>query len=357
MSEKNRKIYHLILLFLSIALLGGLSFYVQKNATTFSQLKGINLSFALMLVALHAIDFLFIGHVYQLPLSKHQIKLNFKEWYGLSVVTELFNMILPAKGGTGLRMMYMKDKKSLSLREFFSMSFSVIVVGFTLLGIAGLLYSHYFLTKIHPLYDLLDSIFFALTISGVLLILGNEFISKVFKIKRRRSPRVYLTDKQLSSKIAIIWVFIFILYTLRVFVLFKSLGIQLHLSDSIEISFILLVVSFFQVLPGNIGVKEIITAYIGKQYGIEFETALVASLIDRALLLLFLFPVGFYYYWKLFLQATLPMPRLRKAHFHNQASTIGANLTMNFFRLPSEKRIKTFSSAPEPSESSTFPAP
>ncbi len=44
------------------------------------------------------------------------------------------------------------------------------------------------------------------------------------------------------------------------------------------------------------------TAYIGKQYGIEFEVALLASLVDRAVLVLYLFPVGFYSYWNLFLE-------------------------------------------------------
>ena len=64
--------------------------------------------------------------------------------------------------------------------------------------------------------------------------------------------------------------------------------------------------SFFQVLPGNIGVKELITTYISSHYGINFETALLASLIDRGVLLVFLLPVGFYFYWELFLDATLP---------------------------------------------------
>jgi glycosyltransferase 2 family protein len=357
MSEKNKRIYHTVLMILSIALMIGLVYYVHNNVSVFAQLKDVKLGLILFLILLHAVDFWLIGYIYQLPLSKHQISLNFKEWYGLSIVTELFNMVLPARGGTGLRMMYMKDNKSLSIREFFSINFSVVVIGFTLLGISGLLYSQFFLTKTHVLYDLLDSIFIALTVSGVLLMLGNEFVTKIFKIKRRHSPKAYLIDKRLSSLTALTWATIFLLYPLRIFILFKALGINLHIGDSIEISFILLLVSFFQVLPGNIGVKEVVTAYIGKQYGIEFETALLASLVDRALLVSFLFPLGMYYYWQLFLEATLPMPRLRATHQKDQASTIGANLTMNFLRLPSEKRIKTFSSAPAPSESSTFPAP
>ena len=79
---------------------------------------------------------------------------------------------------------------------------------------------------------------------------------------------------------------------------------------SFEISLILLGSSFFQVLPGNVGVKEVATAYIAQQYGIQFETALLASLIDRAILLLFLFPLGSYFYWDLLLDASLPRIKL-----------------------------------------------
>lgn len=358
MSEKNKKIYHQILMILSIALLIGLLFFVKKNALSFERIKYIRLELILLLISFHALDFWLLGLAYQLPLTKHKINLRFREWFGLSIVSELFNMILPARGGTGLRMMYMKDHKNLSIREFFSMSFAVVVIGFTLLGISGFAYSHFYLKKTHILFDLLESIFIALTVSGFILMFMNEVGGKIFKIKRRYSPKAYLTDTKISGLTALIWVTIFSLYPLRVFILFKALGVHLHLSDSIEISFILLIVSFFQVIPGNIGVKEIVTAYIGKQYGIEFETALLASLIDRALLLSFLFPLGLYFYWQLFLEASLPFTvRLRRTHSKDQSRTIGANLTMNFLRLPSEKRIKTFSSAPAPSESSTFPAP
>jgi uncharacterized membrane protein YbhN (UPF0104 family) len=354
MSEKSKQIYHKILIILSVLLLMGTVYFIQKNANSFERIKNIKLEFLLLLTALHAIDFWLLGCVYKLPLSKHQITLKFREWFGLSIVTELFNMILPARGGTGLRMMYMKDHKSLSIREFFSMSFSVLVIGFTLLGILGLFYCYFWLTRTHIIFDLLQSIFVALTISGFILMFLNEAASKLFKIKRRYSPKAYLADKRIATLTALGWSGVFLIYPLRIFLLFHALGVNLHIGDSIEISFILIIVSFFQVVPGNVGIKEIVTAYIGTQYGIELETALLASLIDRALLISFLFPVGFYYYWQLFLESTIPASiKLRRTHI----KTMGANLTMNFFRLPSEKRIKTFSSAPAPSESSTFPAP
>jgi uncharacterized membrane protein YbhN (UPF0104 family) len=306
MSESRRKYYHLALLILSLALFVGLFFYVQHNSNGFTKLISIKLPFVVLLIFIHALSFWFLGMTHNLPLKKHNINLSFKEWYGLCMVSELFNMLLPANGGTGIRMLYIKDKKKLPMREFLAMSFAIVLIGFTFLGIMGLIYCHFFLTKTDTIFVLLQSIFVALAISGIILIFATEAIAKIFKFKRKCSPKAYLKDYKLTGFATLCWIGIFILFPLKIYLSFLAIGVDLNFSQSFEISLILMAASLFQVLPGNIGVKELITAYVGKQYGIPFETALLASLIDRSILLLFLFPVGFYFYWQLFLEAILP---------------------------------------------------
>lgn len=306
MSERSKKIYHAILLLLSVALLIGLGIYVQKNSSSFEKIKTINLGLILLLVTTHAIHFLLLGVTHFYPLRRHNIFLKFKEWYGLCTVSELFNMLLPAKGGTAIRMMYINEKKGLAKREFLSMGLAVVLTGFSLLGILGTVYCHFFLTKHNVVFVALESLFIALTVSSFLLIFISEIISRIFKTERKFSPKKYLSDKKIFLVSVICYLGMFILYPIKIYLSFKAVGISIHLFDSFEISLILLVSSFFQILPGNIGVKEVATAYIAQQYGIQFEMALLASLVDRAILLLFLFPFGAYFYWNLFLNASLP---------------------------------------------------
>jgi len=320
MSEKGQKIYHRILFILSLLLLAGLGFYVQKNEQSFEKIKFIKFEYILVLISIHALNYYLLGLTHKMPLKKHQIILKFKEWFGLCMVSELFNMLLPAKGGTGIRMLYIKNKKGLSMREFLSMSFAIVLTGFTFLGITGTIYCHFFLNKTHPVFVILESIFIALSVSGILLIFATEALGKIFKFKRKYSPKAYLFDLKLSSAATICWIGMFFLYPIKIYLSFLAIGLELNFADSFEISLILLAASLFQVLPGNIGVKEVITAYIAKQYGIEFETALLASLIDRAILLLFLFPVGFYFYWQLFLECSLPQMNWAKAFFKREQS-------------------------------------
>ena len=203
-------------------------------------------------------------------------------------------------------MMYMKDKKNLPIRQFLSMNFAVILTGFTMLGIFGSLYFQYVLNKNDEVFRLLYSLFVALALSGILLLVFSEITGKLFKIKRKYSPKIYLFDTTFALKATLVWFAFFALYPVKIYLSFLAIGVHIGASESFEISLILLVASFFQVLPGNLGVKELITAYISSHYGINFETALLASLVDRGVLLVFLLPVGFYFYWELFLDAALP---------------------------------------------------
>jgi uncharacterized membrane protein YbhN (UPF0104 family) len=308
MSERTKKIYHRFLLIFSAMLLIGFVLYVQKNNASFEKMKTIDLSLIFLLMSIHALNYLLLGITHFYPLRKHNIFLKFKEWYGLCTVSELFNLLLPAKGGTAIRMMYINEKTGLAKREFLSMGLSVILTGFSLLGILGTVYCHYFLKKHNIVFEALESLFIALTVSSFLLIFATELISKVFKIKRKYSLKKYLSDKKIVLISILCYLGMFALYPLKVYLSFKATGIQIHFTDSLEISLILLVTSFFQILPGNIGIKEVATAYIAQQYGIQFEAALIASLVDRAILVLFLFPFGAYFYWDLFLGS--PMPQI-----------------------------------------------
>ncbi len=306
MTERTKKIYHFSLILISFLLISGLFIYVDKNSAAFSQLKNLRLDIIFALILIHILHFYFLGLTQSSPLKKHNILLTFREWFGLCLSSELLNILLPANGGTGVRMLYLNENKRLPIREFLSLSFAMLLIGFSFLGFIGLVYCQFFLKKNHMVFSILESLFLSLIISGVVLMFATEAFGKIFKFKRKISPKSYLKDLKLTSFITLCWSGMFALYPLKIYLSFLAIGVHLNFSQSLEFSLVLLVASLFQVLPGNIGVKEIVTAYIGKQYGIQIEVALLASLIDRAILMLFLFPVGLYFYWELFLGASLP---------------------------------------------------
>lgn len=305
-TERRKQLFHLSMFTLSFLLLIGLTFYLYKNSANLLKLTTISPIIIMGLLSLHLLNYIFLGLTHKIPLQKHNIFLNLKEWMGLCLSGELLNLLLPAKGGTALRMVYLKENKSLSMRSFLSMGFAVVLTGFSMLGIVGTIYCHFFLKKTHLIFTLIECIFIALSVSGIGLMFMTETISKLFKFKRKVSPKFYLSDWRLTFQCTMLYILMFVIYPFKVYLSFKAIGVDINLIDSFEISLVLLASSLFQVLPGNMGVKELTTAYIASQYGINFEMALLASLVDRAILFLFIFPIGSYFYWDLFLERSLP---------------------------------------------------
>jgi uncharacterized membrane protein YbhN (UPF0104 family) len=300
---KRTKNFHFgTLSLISILLLAGLSFYIHSHSYLLSRIKNIPVSVIINLLIIHILGILFLAYAHQLTLKKTDIHLKKMKWMGLYIVSEFFNLLVPANGGSAIRMYYLKHTEKLSMRHFLTINFVINLLGFTLIGVIGLIYGHYFLViKNIIIHDLLESFFISLTLSGFMLLFLSAFLRKIFKFKKVFSPKFYLKDYALILKILTCWLMVIFIYPLRIYFSFKAVGSEIQFTDSFEMSLILLASSLFQLLPSNIGIKEALTIYISRQYGIDFDVALLASLIDRALLILFLCPVGFFFYYKLFL--------------------------------------------------------
>jgi uncharacterized membrane protein YbhN (UPF0104 family) len=298
----NLQIAILLISFVTLFCLGA---YLYSQAGNLLKITNIDIKFILSIAALYFLHFIFLGLTHKLPLKKHGIELSFKDWFGLCSASEFLNLVFPAKGGTALRMIFLKRNYQLSMRSFLSMNFAVIVSAFTVFGLLGALYIRFNIIKPSLVFIMLESIFWAMSISGILLIIANETLSKIFNFQRKINPKLYLKDISLILKTTLLYFAIFSLYPLKIFLTFKSVGISINFLDSFEISLAIILISIFQVIPGNIGIKEILTAYLASQYGISFEMALLASLIDRAIMFLFLFPIGTYFYWTIILNKSI----------------------------------------------------
>lgn len=310
--NNQKKILHYILLSLSLGLLVALGFYIYKNQATFQKIKDINLGIIFLLIGLHAFNYLLLGLSHRYPLLKHDIKLKFIEWYGLCTISDVFNLLLPASGGTAIRIMYINKKKKLAMGNILSMSLATVMVGIMLLGVAGSIYFHLHDNHQSKLFFALKMFFLATIVGSLLTVFASDYILKILKKEKKYDLKQYIFDKDIFINSLLCYVGMLAIHPLKVYLSFKAIDVDISVMSSIEISLMLLCSSFFQILPGNMGIRELTTAYVAQQYGIQFETALLASLVDRAILLLFLFPFGAYFYWRLFLNAILPDISLAK---------------------------------------------
>lgn len=301
---QNKRIFHWIKLALTVILLVGLYNFFQNKEQAFERLYSIEAKFIVGLVLAHITNYLLLGIIYNSPLKKISINLKFNQWFGLAATSNLFNLVLPAKGGTALRWLYLKENLNLGTRRFIGMNFYATIIGMIVMGVFGLGFAYFATTNDASFFQDIQSAFWFLTIVGFGLLFFPHKKIKIFKAmqhldKEIQCPSVFITT-------AICFFGITLLYPVKTYLSFSAMGLDVGLIQSLEISMIILLISIVPVLPGNIGIKELATAYIASQYNISPEVAVLATLTERATLYSFLVPCGLIYYANLFVQSALP---------------------------------------------------
>ncbi|EDN67579.1 conserved hypothetical protein, membrane [Beggiatoa sp. PS] len=82
------------------------------------------------------------------------------------------------------------------------------------------------------------------------------------------------------------------LWGLRLYVCFMALGSPIHFYQIMIIQTFVGLSFVISITPGNLGIKEGITVFGASLFGISPTTALLASLVDRAVTMLVVFAVG-----------------------------------------------------------------
>ncbi|OUR97078.1 hypothetical protein A9Q84_12160 [Halobacteriovorax marinus] len=278
---------------LSFVLLFAVSSFYLGNQDSIDKILNINIFVFMALIAVHFINYIFLGLVYKSPLEQMGVKLEFREWFGMTSFSNLFNLILPAKAGMALRWFYLLNIFKIDTKTFLLKNTFTTFVGMIAMGVYGLItvsifnmekvsQSHYFL-----------GIFILMTLVGL------AFLTKLNPMR--------LTEKKFYSfkvamKVFILFFLIALLYPIKTYLCFKALGVELSLISTMEISTWMLILGLIPIIPGNMGLKEIIMAQLSTNYGISSEVAVLAILIERVSLWSFVFPVGFISYLSEFLK-------------------------------------------------------
>lgn len=281
-------------------LISGLIYFVSNKQDTFNVIEHTNLYAVLAMSLTYAINYLALGHIYNYPLKKLDIHLNFNQWFGLTNVSNLFNLILPAKGGTALRWLYLWEIHKLPTKIFLSINLFGTAVGMITMGYIGLLANQILSGLNDSLIIHMDSIFWTLLLVGAfIVVMMSRGQLKRFKLlstlpEEVKSAKVFLS-------IVICFTVITLLYPIRTYLSFQSLGLELTFVQGIEISLISLIISILPIMPGNLGVKEVAFAYLAHRYGISPEMAVLSSLVERLGLYIFILPTGVLAYFSVFL--------------------------------------------------------
>lgn len=120
----NKKIQILVL----IILIACFAVYCYQHIDEFRQLNIVNAIYFVPLFFLYVLFFINNGLILKYFLEPFDIRLRFKEWFGLSVITTMGNYLTPFRGGAVARAVYLKKKHKFSYSYFLSTLSGIYIV-------------------------------------------------------------------------------------------------------------------------------------------------------------------------------------------------------------------------------------
>lgn len=272
-----------------LLIIGFAAYYIISNISDFRKLSIVNPAYIIYLVAINLIFAMTNGIVIKEILSPFRIKLIFKEWFGLSVITTFYNTFTPFRGGAIARAAYLKRKHDFSYSNFIATISGVYVINFLAASVLGLIS----LLFIYIYYGIFNAavlmIFAAFFIPSLLIVLfsprfaerKNRYLNNIINIINGwHSIR---KDRRTVSVVTIVIASQLIISVLGTFLAYAVFGLDIGMIKSLYIVSISYIGTVISITPGALGIAEAVQVFSALVVGIAPEYSISASLLGRAI--------------------------------------------------------------------------
>jgi uncharacterized protein (TIRG00374 family) len=290
-------------------------------------IKGIKAVYIAPIIILALMLGILRGFINYMVLKEFGIKLKAPEWIGLSFVNTLSNFIFPFKTGTMVKASYLKRAYGFTYSHSASiLVFSTFISFEVLFLLSGCIFSAIAFSSIWTGYPSLDStslnsrsplillilISFLLFLGGLVLALAVKQIQVKTNYKHPLSNRIanilrlFLEGmKLIGSKTHLLFFLVagtLINFVLQIFTLafaYRGVAADPHLLKTSVVALFQSLSFFFSLLPGNLGIQEVVISLSTSFIGYTKETGFAAAAVIRVSSLCLTFALGLFFYFKL----------------------------------------------------------
>jgi uncharacterized membrane protein YbhN (UPF0104 family) len=294
----------------------GISVFFYRNQEYINILRSVDpLGLMILLITL-TIFFYIAGLTFSLLLRPLKVTLTFSELMGLSFMGNIANYIAPFSPGFLAKGIFLKIDKGLNLTNYSS---AVASNAFLLLSVTS--FSGVAITLLNPQIQefwylvLASSFIFLLSTvlffkgSLLLIILPTSFIRDV--VTQVSSGLILISkDKKILLKVILTLFLQIIFSSLLMFQLFEIIGQPIGFNAAFLIAIFTILSNFFSITPGNIGIQEIVMAFLSTIYGSDFGHGLLVGSILRAAHIFITFTLGSLFLFFTLRGANLKLKRL-----------------------------------------------
>lgn len=274
-----------------------LFFYIKGNINDFLIIKSISSGYICILLLIELFSLLLQGYVLKALVKCFDIDLSFKEWFGLTVLTNVGNYIFPI-GGFGFRAAYLKKVHNFNYTYFVSTLSAIYIIQFMIFSLGGLIgiwaISPHFKNLNYMLIVFLSTIFlfsaFLALFSTKLPRFKSKFLIKFENViegwqKMKQSP-VFLRIIFFSTLAQ------FLLGSATFLFAYGSLGVQVSYLKAFLPTSLSAFAIIFRITPGSLGFYEGIVIYATRLLNITGPTGLIVAAITRCITLFWMIILG-----------------------------------------------------------------
>jgi uncharacterized membrane protein YbhN (UPF0104 family) len=286
----------------TVLVLGAIYVYFEREEL--SPLFSLSCLDVFLLAVPILVFFILTGYTFSLLLSLLSIKLTMVELIGLTFLTNFCNYLAPTSPGAAIKAIYLKGQKGLSYSSFSAILAANSFLIFFMSGATGLIlilflwlqtnlapHSLIAISALLLAFSLLPFVFRFRTIhyqGRVWAIINNALVG-------------FQTIKSQKTKLVAIGVSILAQYFLSAWVLvlaYHSLGQPISFTLALIIGVFASISNFFTLTPNNLGIQEMVMAYLYSISGMSFSDGLMGAVLIRALHIILTFalsPVFIYF--------------------------------------------------------------
>ena len=294
-SPKLKPIISLSLL-LVIAILFG--YYISQHISDFKALRLVNPIFIVILGVITLLSSTFNGMITDKLVSAFGIKLKFKEWFGLSVVTTFYNIITPFRGGMAARAVYLKKKHNFPYTDFLASLAGTYTMSFLIAGFFGLISIYFLYVQMKIFNPIILAFFLAFFIPLLAVVISSpkfpetksKLINKFIRVMNgwhliHKNRKLVLTVAVIAS----IQLFIGAFGAIASYYIF---GIHISLAQAIFISCFGTFGILISITPAGLGIQEAVSVFSALVIGITPTQAISVAILNRAVTMIIMFVLG-----------------------------------------------------------------
>lgn len=280
--------------------------YAYQHREELALITSIKSSDALIIAATLFIFFLTTGLTFTLLVRLVGQRLTIIEILGLTFLTNLINYLGPVRPGAAAKAMYLKSEKKLPYSTFSAVLAANSFVLLFITGITGLALLFILWNASNVLQIQLFIVCIAVTCLSALPFLLRlshinstgvfwDFINNAIEgFKNIKSQRISLLMVCASILLQ------FIISALLMIFAYSAIGDDLSLTMALVIGVFTSLSNMFTLTPNNIGVQELIMAYLYSILGMDFNHGLLGAALIRAIhIFLTLIFTPIFTYWML----------------------------------------------------------